>query len=208
MNDENLGIIYILTNPAMPGLVKIGKTSRDSVDGRLSELYSTGVPVPFECEFAGRVKNETEVERRFHIAFGPYRINPNREFFEIEPEQAITLLQLMITKDVTPELQNEASGVDVESKGAVKRLKARRPSLNYLEMQIPIDSTLQFTQGDQTCIVISKRRVKFEDEDISLTALTKRLLKVDRSLHPCPYWTYKGRNLSDIYNETYAFLEN
>ena len=208
MNDENLGIVYVLTNPAMPGLVKIGKTSRDSVDGRLSELYSTGVPVPFECEFAGRVKNETEVEKRFHIAFGPYRINPNREFFEIEPEQAITLLQLMTTEDVTPELQKEASGVDVESTDAVKRLKARRPSLNYLEMQIPIGSTLRFTRGDQACEVISERRVKFEGENFSLTALTKRLLEVDRSLHPCPYWIYEGRNLSDIYQETYAFHEN
>ena len=53
------------------------------------------------------------------MAFGPYRINPGREFFEIEPEQAITLLQLMITEDVTPELQEEASDVDVESKDAV-----------------------------------------------------------------------------------------
>ena len=104
-NNENLGIVYILTNPAMPGLVKIGKTSRNSVASRLSKLYSTGVPVPFECVFAGRVENATKVENAFHMAFGPYRINPNREFFEIEPEQAITLLQLMITEDVTPELQ-------------------------------------------------------------------------------------------------------
>ena len=48
------GIIYVLTNPSMPGLVKIGKTARGDVNARLSELYSTGVPVPFECEFAGR----------------------------------------------------------------------------------------------------------------------------------------------------------
>ena len=47
------GIVYVLTNPAMPGLVKIGKTSRSSVKGRLRELYSTGVPVPFECVFRG-----------------------------------------------------------------------------------------------------------------------------------------------------------
>ena len=62
----------MLTNPAMPGLVKIGKPVKGSVEGRLNELYSTGVPVPFECAYAARVADESEVERAFHKAFGPY----------------------------------------------------------------------------------------------------------------------------------------
>ena len=41
------GTVYVLTNPAMPGMVKIGKTTRD-VTHRLKDLYSTGVPLPFE----------------------------------------------------------------------------------------------------------------------------------------------------------------
>ncbi len=45
------GIVYILTNPAMPNLVKIGMTTRLEVGIRMSELYTTGVPVPFECSF-------------------------------------------------------------------------------------------------------------------------------------------------------------
>lgn len=65
MSEESkeYGIIYVLTNPAMNGLVKIGKTSRESVDQRLNELYSTGVPVPFECVFAGKVEDESKVEK-------------------------------------------------------------------------------------------------------------------------------------------------
>lgn len=88
MNEAELGIVYILTNPAMPGLVKIGKTSRQDVETRLGELYSTGVPLAFECAYAGRVEDETKVERAFHQAFGPYRINSKREFFQIEPPEA------------------------------------------------------------------------------------------------------------------------
>ena len=30
--DNNRGIVYVLTNSAMPGLVKIGMTTRDSID--------------------------------------------------------------------------------------------------------------------------------------------------------------------------------
>ena len=41
------GSVYVLTNPAMPNMVKIGKTTRD-VELRLADLYSTGVPLPFD----------------------------------------------------------------------------------------------------------------------------------------------------------------
>ena len=132
MDNESLGIIYVLTNPAMPGLVKIGKTNRGSVHARLSELYSTGVPVPFECAFAGRIADESKVEKAFHLAFGPYRINPKREFFEIEPEQAIALLELMVVEDVTPQLQQEADSVDSESKSA-----RYRTSLKWVFLWMP-----------------------------------------------------------------------
>ena len=79
----------------MPGIVKIGRKGR-AVEARLADLYSTGVPLPFECEYAAEVKDQNEVESAFHLAFGPYRINPKREFFNIESEQAITLLKLMV----------------------------------------------------------------------------------------------------------------
>jgi len=200
---ESVGIVYVLTNPAMPGIVKIGKTSRGSVDARLSELYSTGVPVPFECAFAGRVLDESKVEKAFHLAFGPYRLNPKREFFEIEPEQAIALLELMVVDDVTPALQAEAKKVDVDAKAGADKLKARRPTQNFFEMGISEGSVLKFTQSDESCIIINGRRVRHNGEDCSLTALTQKLLGTDRPLQPSPFWLFNGRKLSDIYNDTY-----
>ena len=44
------GIVYVLTNPSMPGMVKIGMTERSEMDARLKELYTTGVPLPFDCK--------------------------------------------------------------------------------------------------------------------------------------------------------------
>ncbi|MEW4983243.1 MAG: GIY-YIG nuclease family protein [Cycloclasticus sp.] len=202
-NDLNTGIVYVLTNPAMPGVVKIGKTSRGSVDARLRELYSTGVPVPFECAFAGRVSDESKVERAFHLAFGPYRLNPKREFFTIEPEQAIALLALMIIEDVTPTLQAEAEKVDIEAKSGADKLKARRPNQNFFEMGIPEGGILRFSQGEESCTVINGRKVCYNGEEISLTALTKKLLDTDRPLQPSPHWFFNGRCLNDIYNDTY-----
>ncbi len=36
-------IVYVLTNPAMPGLVKIGMIDNHDVQRRMRDLYSTGV---------------------------------------------------------------------------------------------------------------------------------------------------------------------
>jgi len=92
------------SNPAMPGIVKIGKTTQADVKLRMNQLYTTGVPVPFECEYAVEVVDCSKVESALHIAFGPSRINPNREFFQVVSEQAIAILKLLGQKDVTPQV--------------------------------------------------------------------------------------------------------
>lgn len=201
------GIVYILTNPAMPGLVKIGKTARGSVNARLNELYSTGVPVPFDCVYAGRVADEGQVEKAFHRAFGPYRINPRREFFQIEAEQAIALLELMATENVTPLLKEEAESVDKTAKDASDKLKARRPNLDFQEMGIPIGSELLFVQAPEISVeVISNKKVLYKESETSLTAVTRELLDITYSVAPGPHWLYQGRVLRNIYDETYDFL--
>ena len=188
----------------MPGLVKIGKTTRGSIDARLNELYSTGVPVPFECAFAARVNDESKVESAFYRVFGPYRLNPKREFFQIEPEQAITLLELMADEDITLALQQEADAVDVAAKNASNKLKARRPHFNFLEMGIPVGSELCFFQPPhETVMVVSERTVEFRGEEASLTLATREIFGTDYPVAPGPYWSYQGRMLNDIYNETY-----
>ena len=81
-------IVYVLTNPAMPGMVKIGMTDQEDLQLRMRQLYTTGVPLPFECVIARRMEGReaAEIETALHTAFDPYRVNPSREFFEIEPE--------------------------------------------------------------------------------------------------------------------------
>ncbi|MEW9796655.1 GIY-YIG nuclease family protein [Alteromonas sp. CYL-A6] len=203
-NNASLGIVYVLTNPAMPGLVKIGKTSRQDVEIRLNELYTTGVPVPFECAYAGRVKDEHIIERDFHLAFGPYRVNPKREFFEIEPEQAIALLRHIVVEDVTPMIKEEADRVDQASKRGSNKLKARRPNLDFLEMGIPIGSLLQMVPEPSINVeVTSNRKVKYLGEEGFLSNITGKILGADYNVNPGKNWLFEGRLLSDIYNETY-----
>jgi hypothetical protein len=201
-------IVYVLTNPAMPGLVKIGRTDNQDANSRIGQLYTTGVPVPFTLEYACKVANPDEVEKALHIAFGPQRINPKREFFQIEPEQAIAILQLLNTEDATEEVSAQKSDIDPESAQAAVALKSRRPNLNFLEVGIPIGSVLHSTEDDSTATVISAKKVTFRGDEMSLTAATRIMLGLDYSVQPSPYWTYNGRPLRDLYNETYTDLVN
>jgi hypothetical protein len=51
--EELEGIVYVLTNEAMPHMVKIGRTSGGGVDRRVAELSrATGIPLPFKVAVA------------------------------------------------------------------------------------------------------------------------------------------------------------
>ena len=201
---QQKGIVYVLTNPAMPGLVKIGKTNRRNLGKRLAELYSTGVPVPFECHFAGIVADPDDVEKRFHKAFSPYRFNPKREFFKIEPDQAVALLELLVLEDVTDSVSQQAAKVDAGSKAAADKL--RRPNFNFTEMGIAVGTELVFTRGEaHTCRVVDEHKVEYDGDVYSLTALTTELLGSKYNVQPTPYWTHRGRTLLEIYDRVYAF---
>ncbi len=66
------GIVYLLTNPVMPGLVKIGMTAQEDIDKRMKELYTTGVPVPFEYKFARKVKKSISSQLLIGFSMSDY----------------------------------------------------------------------------------------------------------------------------------------
>ncbi len=93
------GLIYILSNPEMQGLVKIGQTQR-TVEERVAELSSgTGVPAPYEIEAIFDSKNPIKAEKRIHAALAAYRTNPHREFFRIDLETAIQVAMFKCQKE-------------------------------------------------------------------------------------------------------------
>lgn len=203
-------IVYVLTNASMPGLTKIGKTTQADMALRMSQLYTTGVPVPFECVYACEVRDCREVEDALHTAFGGTRINPNREFFKIEPERVVAILRLLAVTDTTPEvtegLAASADETDRQSMDAVKR--SRRPNMNFPEMGIPVGSELVYVDDGQIRVTVADdRRVQYNDQTMYLTTLTSELLHTTYPLQPSPYWTFEGRNLKTIYEETYAEAE-
>jgi hypothetical protein len=87
--------LYIFSNPSMPGLLKIGCTTRAPHERRL-ELHTTGVPTAFDIEYACEVADCWACEQAAHRALDRYRIVPNREFFKVSIKTAIKKIQAVI----------------------------------------------------------------------------------------------------------------
>lgn len=88
------GAIYILTNPAFPGLVKIGYA--DDPFQRLHQLNShSGTPAPFYV-YATYDVYERVSDKKIHSMIDmlnpDLRYNRNREFFTLSPQQAYDIL--------------------------------------------------------------------------------------------------------------------
>lgn len=198
-------IVYALTNSAMPGLVKIGKTTQSDIALRMGQLYSTGVPVPFECVYAVQVDDCAKVESAIHVAFGPYRINPNREFFKIDPEQVISILKLLGPNDATEEVRRELNeNVSQAEKDSGYKLK-KRPNMDFHEMGISDGQPLNFVDDERISVIVhGPKKVIYEGKTVSLTAATRAVLGLDYSIQPSPKWKYNGRLLKDIYEEFYS----
>ena len=200
------GIVYVLKNPAFTNLVKIGITTRDEVHVRMSELYTTGVPLPFECVYAGKVDDPKKVEAALHHAFSNTRVNPSREFFDIDESQAIAILKLITIEDVTPVVSNELEKVEEVSKKAGKKYaKSRRPQQNFIEMGIEIGETLTTVDGEHSCTIAEEKKVNYNGEIMSLTRLTRKIKGIDHNIQPAPHWFYNGKSVKEIYDETYEF---
>jgi len=88
------GYVYVLVNSSMPGLVKVGKTTKDPIE-RAGELSGvTGVATPFVLVFKQFCNDCNAAELQIHRALEVrgHRISSGREFFRAEANDVIRLV--------------------------------------------------------------------------------------------------------------------
>lgn len=88
------GFIYVLSNKAYPGLVKIGYTRQDP-EQRAAQLFSSGVPYPFEIEATFKCKDAQWTELSTHNSLQRFKAG-DREFFKLTPIAAIFRIRQII----------------------------------------------------------------------------------------------------------------
>ena len=171
-----MGIVYVITNPEMPGLVKIGHTSQ-TIEQRLRDLDKTGVPVPFECVAAWEFEDASGVEGTLHQAFADRRVRRSREFFRVSPGQPIAVLERFGARDVTPQgdVLDERNADD--DRASLKAARERRERFRFDMVEIEPGTTLKSVWDESvTCTVVDDRRVEFKGVAMTLSAAAKRVL--------------------------------
>lgn len=187
-------IIYILTNEAMPGYIKIGKTS--DLTTRVKDLSrATGVPLAFEVFYAAEVENMDFVEKQLHIAFGGTRVAENREFFTESPERVVAAIKLREVKDVTPSKQIFETE---EDKVALTRAKRYTKRYDFERYQIPVGSVLGFTRNPEiTCTLSNNSNVIFNGVEMSLSKAAQAALGVSYPVQGPIFWEFEDQTLDE-----------
>ena len=186
-------IIYILINEAMPGYVKIGRTT--NLESRIRQMDTTSVPLPFECFYACTVNDANFVEKQLHDAFLDHRVRSSREFFEIAPERAASALRLAELENVTPKKDFVESQEDQQ---ALNLARKRRAVFNFKMVEIPAGADLSFINDENIRVkVIDNRSVEFNGEITSLSNAAQKALGVDWPAQGPIYWMYEGETLDE-----------
>lgn len=191
--------MYILTNEAMPGYIKIGRTET-GVGQRMSSLDTTGIPLPFQCYFAARVEDYAAVEKMLHTAFGDFRVRNSREFFKMDPHKARVVLEHIAMEDVTP---REDTATDEEGKEALERASRYGGRYDMSKYGIRAGAVLRYSSDPEiTCTVVDGQTVDYKGQQVSLSKAAV-LANADRggsttALRGPIWWLFDGETLASL----------
>lgn len=139
---NNYGYVYILTNKAFKSdWVKIGKTSK-SVEERVASLDCTSIPTPFDIYATIKTKKFNELEKVIHHTFDnltTLRIRSNREFFNIKPDDALTLIQdiaLPLIDDAEVNVYADSTDNDVADSTTDQSVNADEKTLSKIKASL------------------------------------------------------------------------
>ena len=163
--------VYILTNPAMPEWVKVGKSN--NVLRRINDLNCTAVPLPFECFACLKVPadNVMNVERGLQTFLG-YSFQKEKEFFRTSPERVLKYFE-------TAQLLNPAyeiiKGEDLEDESQTDKEKSAATTFALLD--ISVGSKLVYTKDSTVVCEVADNinHVIYEGKKYTISGLAVEL---------------------------------
>jgi T5orf172 domain len=105
------GWVYVITNKAMPGLVKVGYSMNDP-EGRAVGLANTGSPHRYIVDYEMLVEQPFRVEQEAHVRLAELR--EGREWFRCSVEEAVAAIQSVAGADSQFESFKRADRIKAE----------------------------------------------------------------------------------------------
>lgn len=205
------GYVYILTNPSMPGWVKIGSTRRSDIEKRLKELSKpTSVPLSFVAHATLATDDfPEEIEHCVHdlideidpelraTEVNEYGKKRKREFFQVDPDTAFRVLEKVAKISRNSVLPEKPTRTAIEKEE--EDLAKRRRVISFAELGIPVGSELIYVNNEKIkCKVVDeKRTVSYEGKNTSLSALAQKLSNSEYRLQGTAFWKYEDETLWD-----------
>lgn len=190
--------VYVLTNPAFPDFVKVGRTTRQITE-RVKDLNrQTGVPSPFEvhCCYEFPKGRSRAVEKGIHKGLDNCREISNKEFFKVNPDDVKALLE-SYSDGKSIALKDEDVIASPEEQNSLDRQRAKRERFTFSMLEIDIGETITLDRDpNKTAEVVSDREVKYKGTTTTLSPLTAKLIK-HKSCRGSDYWSYQGENLTN-----------
>ena len=126
------GWVYIITNAAMPGLIKIGFTMNDP-EIRARDLNHTGSPHPYIVAYEILIDEPHQIEQDAHRLMASKR--EGKEWFRCNPEEGVAAIKQIAGHKIITETYKLAERVQAEAifrqqEDARKKMEQERMELN------------------------------------------------------------------------------
>ena len=206
--ENKTGVIYILTNPSFPDYVKIGYAN--NVKKRLKELNRSEC-IPFAFRLYAYYEVSTRLsDLKIHDMID--NLNPNlrsieefegkkrvREFYAMSAKEAYSLLESIatingLTKNLHLVMPTKEQKEDEEIANIV-----RADAFNFSMVDLKEGAELEFVNDKSIkCYVKNDKKVTYNGEEYSLSALAQILTGKPYNLLGPHYFMYKGEILRDM----------
>ncbi len=190
-----MGYIYIMTNPALHDMVKIGYAT--DVETRRQQLSTTALPYEYEVyatyETSGNLEDK-KLHKMIDNLNPDLRVSKNREFFVMSPEDAYELLEAIA---VISGSQDKLKRVKIAKSSKVSQT-IRRPAIDFYKCGLKDGDQLVCTEDPSLVVTVKgEHKVLYGDEITSLTAIMRKI-KGYKNIAGPSYFTHKGEPLTDI----------
>ncbi len=193
------GYIYIMTNPALKDMVKIGYAT--DVEARRKQLSTTALPFEYQVYATYETSGNLE-DKKLHSMIDQLndnlRVSKGREFFLMSPDDAYKLLEAIATISGTKDKLNPPKAKAIQA----STQQTRKPPIDFAKCGIPVGAELVFTEDSSVKVTVTgNRKVEYNEVETSVSAVAASLKGVEHIAGP-QYFTYNGELLADIARRT------